>query len=202
MIRMFVGLVLTMPVLAQAQDLPLVDRPEAKVGDARAYNVREPSSATVQKVEDLAVTEVGDAQILMKERSSGVEIVYDREWALKRVGSRSYSPAIKALVFPMKIGQKWEHSNTYTHPSCGLTTSDLSNEVVGWEDVTVPAGTFRALRVDSAGYWRNSCGRDRLAYKFWYVPKVKWLVKSESLTYSSGRIYEAVLRELKSFQVD
>jgi hypothetical protein len=47
---------------------------------------------------------------------------------------------------------------------------------MGWEDVTVPAGTFRALRIDSKGAWQNTCASNRLQYKFWYVPKVKWLV--------------------------
>jgi hypothetical protein len=105
------------------------------------------------------------------------------------------------LVFPLVVGKKWEHSNTAPHPTCGQNTADLKNEVVAWEEVTVPAGTFRAIRIDSQGYWSSSCGRDRLAYKFWYAPEVHWLVKSEAVTYAGGKVYDKQIRVLKSFKL-
>lgn len=187
---------------AQAQDPVQVEKPEPKVGDTRIYAALEPISKVEQRTEELAVTEVSDSHIQMTDKVSSVVVTYDRDWAIKQVGSRNYSPSIRALAFPMQVGKKWEHSNSYVHDRCGNTTSDLKNEVVGWEEVTVPAGTFRALRIDSSGYWRNNCGSDRLEYKFWYVPKVKWLVKSESLTYAGGRLYDGQIRELKSYKVE
>lgn len=187
---------------AQAQDPAQVDKPEPKVGDTRIYAALEPISRVEQRTEELTVTEVTDSQIQITDKVSSVVATYDRDWALKQVGSRSYIPSIQALTFPMKVGKKWEHSNSYAHERCGNTTSDLKSEVIGWEDVTVPAGTFRALRIDSSGYWKNNCGSDRLAYKFWYVPKVKWLVKSEALTFAGGRLYDGQIRELKAFHTE
>jgi len=189
-------------IAAQAQDLAQVEKPDPKVGDTRIYAVLEPISRVEQRVQELTVTEVTDSQIQITDKVSSVVTTYDRDWAIKQVGSRRYTPSVRALTFPMQVGKKWEHSNSYAHASCGTTTSDLKNEVVGWEDVIVPAGTFRALRIDSNGYWNNSCGSDRSEYKFWYVPKVKWLVKSESRIFAGGRLYDGQILELKSFRVD
>ena len=112
------------------------------------------------------------------------------------------SASIRALSFPMAPKNKWEHTNTRSHPTCGKTINELKNEVMGWEDVSVPAGTFRALRIDSNGYWRNSCGSGRLAFRFWYAPKVKWHVKSESRVYAGGQLFDGSIRELTSFKID
>jgi hypothetical protein len=172
------------------------------VGDNRVYAVLEPISRVEQRISDLTVTEVTDNHIQVTDKTSSHIALYDRQWALKKAGSRKYSPPVQAVSFPMHPGKTWEHTNTYTHASCGATTSELKNEVVGWEDVTVPAGTFRALRIDSSGYWRNRCGSDRSQYKFWYVPAVKWFVKSESLIYAGGRIYDGHILELKSYKVE
>ena len=54
-------------------------------------------------------------------------------------------------------------------------------EVIGWEDVTVPAGTFRALRLEARGTTRrydlNVTGPLRNTY--WYAPKAQRWVKQD-----------------------
>lgn len=198
----FVLLASLFPALVLAQEPPAqIERPEPKVGDKRTYAILDGISKVEQGVEELTLSEITESEIRFSEINNR-SAVYDKEWGLVQDGSRKYSPAIQMVSFPLSIGKKWEHSNTHSHQSCGNTTSNLKNEVVGWEDVTVPAGTFRALRIDSSGYWRNNCGSDRSVYKFWYAPKVKWLVKSEAVIYAGGRIYDATIRELKSFHVE
>jgi len=64
-------------------------------------------------------------------------------------------------------------------------------KVGGWESVTVPAGTFRALRVDVEG----SRGKDpdpfwwpkqamRFQHTIWYAPEAKRYVKARHLAWS------------------
>lgn len=61
------------------------------------------------------------------------------------------------------------------------TTAEFSVEVkmTDWEAVKVPAGIFRALRIESC--WRNmttnwsDCG-----FTLWYAPDVKWFVKRQT----------------------
>lgn len=184
-----------------AQDAATVDKPSPRVGDSRSYAVLDSMTKVQQRLEETAVTAVSAEQIEVMERTQDLLSVYDKDLALLQAGARKYSPGVQALQFPLEVGKRWTHSNSYEHPSCGTTTSELKNQVVGWEDVKVPAGAFRALRIDSEGSWRNRCGSDRSVYKFWYVPKVKWLVRSESWIYAGGRVYEGLIRELTRYQL-
>jgi hypothetical protein len=58
---------------------------------------------------------------------------------------------------------------------------DRTATVRGWETVEVPAGSFRALRLDIEGAWERvdvkASGRSRTT--MWYVPEVKRWVKYE-----------------------
>jgi hypothetical protein len=201
-LAIFIGPLAVAAPGAHAQDPARVESPEARLGDTRIYDVLEPRSRAVRRLEELVITEITDAQVQVTDKVSSTVTAYEKNWALKQVGARVYTQPVQALSFPLEVGKKWEHSNSYVHASCGLTTSTLKSEVVGWEDVTVPAGSFRALRIDSSGQWRNGCGGDRQSYRFWYAPAVKWVVRSETLVYAQGQIFDSQLRELRSFKVD
>jgi hypothetical protein len=67
----------------------------------------------------------------------------------------------------------------------------------------VPAGKYRALRIDHDGTWSSSCGSGRIAKKFWYVPELKYYAKFESLDYGpDGQVADASVTELQSTRVD
>nr|WP_316642539.1 hypothetical protein [uncultured Roseateles sp.] len=186
---------------SEAQDPGTVDKPNPRVGDSRIYVVLDSMTKVRQREEDTVVTAVSAEQIEVTERNQSVLSLYDQNLALLQTGERRFSPRVEPLQFPLAVGKRWTHSNSYDHASCGKTTTELRNQVVGWEEVKVPAGTFRALRIDSEGTWRNRCASDRSQYKFWYVPKVKWLVRSESWIYAGGRVFEGLIRELTEYQV-
>ena len=186
---------------AQTSDPPMLERPTPMLGDSRVYAVLDPTTMVEQRIEDLRVTQVEAEQISITDQGSSVLAVYDSQWALKQLGERSYAPPIQALKFPLQVGKTWEHHNVSDHHSCGSTRTQLKNEVIGWEDVSVPAGTFSALRIDSSGYWSNRCGSDQARYRFWFSPVVGWLVKSESRLYYGGRVTDGQLRVLKSYQL-
>jgi len=66
-----------------------------------------------------------------------------------------------------------------------------ATRVVGWESVTVPAGTFRALRVEIEGHrgkdpdpfwWPKQAAR--FQHTVWYAPEAKRYVKSHHLAWS------------------
>ena len=66
-----------------------------------------------------------------------------------------------------------------------------TTRVVGWEAVTVPAGTFRALRLEVEGnrgkdpdayWWPKQAARFR--HTIWYAPEVRRYVKSHHLAWS------------------
>jgi uncharacterized protein DUF3108 len=86
-----------------------------------------------------------------------------------------YEPARKYLPTPLVAGVKWEWSGKdYTQ-----TEVKESNQVIGLESVTVPAGTFRAMKVVS-----EITAAARMTKTFWYADGVG-LVKT---TTDAGQI--------------
>jgi hypothetical protein len=185
---------------ARAEDPAQVDRPALKPGDAWTYVRLDPFSKVQQDEIVRVVATVDDKEARITDQANVLKAVYDSNHAATFWEGESFSPPIRALTFPMTVGMKWDHVNGKVHPKCGNTSTQLKNEVIGWEDVKVPAGSFRTLRIDSQGYWSNGCGSGRLAYKFWYSPQAKWWVRTESFVYAGTTLLEGSLRELKAFK--
>lgn len=100
----------------------------------------------------------------------------------------------KYLDFPMAPKKKFSYRVNGT-----VATFSIDVEVVKWETVKVPAGTFKALRIESC--WRNeSSGWYDCGMTHWYSPEAKAFIKRQ--TPSS---WTPVLRnsdfELKNFSV-
>jgi hypothetical protein len=94
----------------------------------------------------------------------------------------------KILSFPLETGASWSYSYEYPmYSGAGKGRNELKSKVIGWEQVTVPAGTFWALKIDQTG-WSNDLspsplatsqrGAARVDLTLWYSPEVKYIVKS------------------------
>jgi len=103
-------------------------------------------------------------------------------------GKDAFSGHRKFLSFPLEAGATWSYSYEYpTGDGRGRFRDDFNCKVVGWEQVTVPAGTYWALRIDQTG-WSNNVSPNvpatmraaaRLDRTLWYSPETKFIVKSE-----------------------
>lgn len=88
---------------------------------------------------------------------------------------------MKLLDFPLKVGKKWNETATLREVSTDLvTTVSNSFSVVAFEEVTIPAGTFRAFRIrlfqeDLGRKWSGSCD-------MWWSPDVKNFIKRSVYT--------------------
>jgi hypothetical protein len=50
--------------------------------------------------------------------------------------------------WPLQVGKTWTSKHTVTMPATGRTTPmEVNWKVEAWEDVTVPAGTYKAYKV-------------------------------------------------------
>lgn len=170
--------------IAAADDPASVPLPDVKIGDTWTFAVVDPISRTEQGEVSTTVLEVTDTSIV-----AAPDSVFDRQWGIKRLRGVEFSPLEQIYSFPLVAGKKWSHKPAYQYRNCGISTLTLDAEVIGWETVKVPAGTFRALRIDHTGRSSNSCGSPALTRRHWYVPELKMSVKVENLwrgTYSSG----------------
>jgi len=193
-----------------AQGQESVDRPHVNVGDSWTYkstsfNVRDPhDDPKVDKTDQYTFEVTATSQSELK----GSWGTYDTDWNLKKRGVSSYDPAEVIFRFPLKAGERFKNSYKRTHgPSNSTRTEVVDIKAMGWEEVDVPAGKFRALRISVFGtsFETKENGRptitDRFRKQIWYVPSVKrWVKRSYEGRGTDGRlsyITDEVLVEVK-----
>ena len=206
-------------VLSQSAPQSKIEAPSNKVGDSWTFdrtdglkNVKEYSSAVV-------VTAVSDSEIRTSATRSdnGNVATTIRNKELNRlstetaIGKNVADPYYPSFAFPLEIGKTWEKEVTSTRsnePDWKVVTS-LKGRVVGWEKVTVPAGSFNALKIEVLGSYNGWKGSDSRAGKWsgqsidtaWYVPEVKNIVKS---VYEESGLYmyaSKVILELVEYKL-
>lgn len=76
-------------------------------------------------------------------------------------------------VWPLEVGKKWDVDQTWTRPD-GVTGSTKQDaEVVGYEEIVTPAGTYMAFKILYKGFFRNSRGSNgKQNDTYWYAPDV------------------------------
>jgi hypothetical protein len=103
------------------------------------------------------------------------------------------------FAFPLYPGKKWEDKYDWellgAAPAKGKAEDHGS--VLGWEDVTVPAGTFHTLKVVVLSRYYGAGGyNDDSKLTFWYAAEVNRFVKFDYRDTIDG----AVLAELVSYK--
>ena len=85
----------------------------------------------------------------------------------------SYSPDLGTLSWPLRKGKQWtNHWKWKAEDYAGEGTTN--GKAVGWETVTVPAGTFTALRVDVS--YRSIVPANTTC---WYLPDANTFAKCD-----------------------
>ena len=102
----------------------------------------------------------------------------------------------KWVQWPLEPGKRWKFE---VPVAAGIQVWEA--HVGAWEEVTVPAGKFKAIRVayelvtnpDPNVGWQTTV---------WYSPEVRWFVKKTDFgNYAEGAPIGRQLRELKSYQL-
>jgi len=215
-------LLLSVSVMAES-----VDAPTVKAGDSWVYRetAERGPQGFVQHDEDFSVDHVDATTIFLSAKPSGsqqapIEQLAGADWSRSRDINGKQEVINRPFAFPLEVGKKWEVKYTEANPNRQHQSESVQTTytVVGWEDIQVPAGKFKALKVEADGNWTavlapmnqmatqavNSTSgsavlmqNNRVAarttsgriYKaFWYVPGVKRFVKSVEEYYGSNGI--------------
>ena len=93
--------------------------------------------------------------------------------------------------WPLKVGAKWVYEENWTSGdgTTGYTKQDV--EVVAFEKVTVPSGTYSAFKIVHRGTYKNARGGGAMNDTFWYAPEMKADVKHVNET--GGQTFTSVL---------
>lgn len=183
---------LARPIVAQepasTPGTPTTAAPIYKVGDTwTLINGRTDSKPGTPLV--LTVVAVTENQTTLSSSWNGgppKEVDYDNQGNVTRDGNgTTYEPSAGVLSFPMTVGKSWDshHIRRFTSGTLDVSAHD---EVVAFERVQVPAGSFDAYKIVSRG--TNAKQLERLysapfTATYWYAPSVKRIIKSEHALY-------------------
>jgi len=160
------------------------ERPVWLVGDRWAY-VAPGGAQTVHEV----VGKQGEHYVLRT--GEGAERYLTEALGLRTLSLRGeivdeFTPAVGYFEWPLEVGKPWK-IDCMCKQKTGTFRVAAEVRVETYEEITVPAGTFRAFRI----YYRDGFGRPPFIY--WYAPAVKNWVRWEDHR-------EGTLWELASFQ--
>lgn len=168
-----------------AQPDTRVVKPEIRVGDSWTYrgtNILGPGT----QVHESRVSFVDDKLILVvsTRKSDGKE--FDSSWtsewnAVTAHSGNMYRPHTGFFRFPLHVGDKYQLKYEQFRPreTDRINQSAGSAVVVGWETIEVPAGKFRAMRIEADMVTVPSGGGKAAQLKgvIWYSPEVRRWVK-------------------------
>jgi len=207
-------LFLMWPALCAAQADTPVAEPEVKAGDRWTYRRMASGSYNPGETYEMRVTFAARNAIhVVVTGKDGREsdATYTPEWndVVSPTG-RINSRARGELQFPLTVGASykldWFVDTPHTgHPALSETGSHKRTvKVAGWEEIAVPAGKFRALRVEAEGRYEAGRASGLVREVFWYVPEIKrWAKHTYDVTRLSmkGSYRDRGGEELVEFKV-
>lgn len=159
-----------------------VDRPEVRPGDEWKFAVyyTVPSATPNRTWLIISVTEA-----VIEGTENGEPLRLTPELNVLE-SPRDKSSNFKLLAFPLEVGKRWHYVNDWLfkmNASVGRSTVDA--EVVGYENVTVPAGKFSAFKLTSKERLSGTSPDGsqyaaEITRTYWYAPAARTIVKSVS----------------------
>jgi hypothetical protein len=189
-----------------AQD---IERPTLALHDAWSYEVTQTAASwdggsQLRHVTSFEIVELRQSQYRVDVSTApktGSPAEVTRNAAISRDLNAYYreAPALpytemKFLQWPLQVGKSW----SFTHPRPNGGTFEWNVKVDGWEEVTVPAGRFKAVVVAVSGQIPENPSYVQKR-TIWYAPDVKLTVKDEWYTLWTSRRAGGQLWELASY---
>lgn len=169
------------------------DAPQYGGGDAWSYQELNGFNGIVRGTFTQTVAGVAAGEIRVDSRSGDGKIFDALTFAspglmssgmLNPRASGRLEPALQLLPFPLEEGRRWRQSVKRVDPVQGQPRQvTVYGKVEGWENVKVPAGEFRALKIVRELYLGDHDafrGQTRLTEHEWYVPDLKHWVKLQN----------------------
>jgi hypothetical protein len=172
----------------------LADAPAYRVGDRWTYRIDQQFRAYPDSEETWEVTATGPDGLTVRVATRGnpVDVVRTERWpapglvaqgALLDVETRRFAQPLERFRFPLRAGERWNQWVDQTNDT--QKTSGPINRFVSvlrTEPVTVPAGTFEAvrmtviMRLDDETPFRYATEISNIV---WYAPQVRGVVREQ-----------------------
>jgi hypothetical protein len=99
---------------------------------------------------------------------------------------------VPTLTWPLELGKWGTTSNILWRSSPGQQRATFAWSVDAYEDVQVPAGTFRAFRISQSIGPSMYAAAARADFRIWYAPSARQLVKMEVIAQAFPRGFQVV----------
>jgi len=232
-----VSLVFFMLLVGMKTQVQPIAAPKFSENDSWTYQHTVESTATGRhqlRVES-TVLQAGPTSITLSNRPVGSTVppseqLGSLDWSRFRSVNGRRTVVDKPLSFPLVVGKSWAVEYSENRPNREHSREHFRTvyKVVGWEDITVIAGTFHALKLEAEGQWSAtlapattkddapgatpavpaskgaaSTASGRTHQVFWYVPAVKkWVRSVEEFYDSDGVRSKSYADELEVFKVN
>jgi hypothetical protein len=179
--------------------------PKVRAGDVWIYRENDDYTGIDRGVFRLEVTGVTASEIqarLTLPAGNVVAETYDPQWGWAAISNRGWDwlsrlsygsatvefrPPFDSMPFPLQVGRSWSDNVVAINPATRTQIPiQVSSTARCWENITVPAGAFTALRIERTGYvqdvaWNKS--QTTLRMVDWYLPAVNRVVMTWHDTY-------------------
>ena len=200
-------LLLSLVSLASHAFAQSADKPEIHVGDRWSWQhtnamVNEKDFTRIEDVFQASEKEVRTRTRIKGKDGSWITI-YTPEWNPIDITGARFDPSLKRFDFPLQVGKKWSgvtDKMLFSNGNHGKWF--FKNEIVTFEKVIVPAGTFDAYKivfVQDAVTTDENANTGKTVETHWYAPSVRNDVKIEMVFTKDGEVRSKNNFELLEF---
>lgn len=157
-----------------------------EAGDTITYE-RSDMIANERRPVTLTVTTADKDRVVI----NGGRVIFDQMGGVLRNRFGDKSPAATMSPADIALGKRWRTAFINTHPNGKVSSNYWDSEVVGLEDIEVPAGTFRAYKIQRTGWAKHERGVSvRMAGTAWVDPRTMLAVRVDLLFTRNGHVVE------------
>jgi len=171
---------------------PIAAKPSLEPGFWYRIRSSRRSGATTYRVDRFETC--GNGRCLVVVADTGTSGLYTVDYELVEIrntdgSATKFTPPLPTIRWPLRVGAKWSESVTIESSSGKKQTTKATGEVLAYESITVPAGSFMAFKISL------TLG-GRLFREAWYAPETRTYVKTVQQEQREG----AVTAELLDYQ--
>ena len=190
-----------------------IEMPVIKSGDRWVFQLSNMMSKEQMDYEDRVTKVSGNllsiTQTILSTTSANRTVGKRTDFTVERStwstrGNRWVEGDNMTVAFPLRVGKTWNYSfKNKTKKGGTMIVHNRRATVTGWEDVRVPAGVFRALKIVHSGTWNQvgAAGKEEgtETQTFWYAPDFKRWIKREIIQHNpKGKLRQKSVIELMS----
>jgi hypothetical protein len=190
--------------LGKPRSVPPSAPPTLAAGDRWTYRTRD-LLGDAERTFTIEVKEIRGTEVLWKDGAKG-DLLGNFTRSKLNDTWRTYTPSTQLYVFPLNPGAKFSLKSVEAVEGDGrIFDHDIAFDVIGEEDVTTPAGTFRAVKLVRILKWTLRGKPDVSGvntYTYWYSGQVKrWVAQDQRHVSGSGKETQRRRVELESYRV-